>query len=215
VKWVVYALLLTNLGVFVWYYQHVPETAPRTSVVDKANDNASLSLVLLREYGQKPEEKPSGRQCFSLGPFENKKQAGSASKLLKAGSIKAKIVMRKDARRKAYWVLLAPAESRKAAKKDIKRLKKLNITDYFLVATGEMANAISLGVFTQFESAHRRIKQMQGLGFTPRFEKVDLPKREYWLDWPEDGGISLSDVALQRVRKIREIIKVRTLDCSQ
>ena len=214
-RWFVYALILANLGVFVWYYQHVPETPPRASRESKADEDATLSLVLLKEFQQQTDKKTGVRQCFSLGPFESKIQAGLASKLLKAESIKADTVMRKDARRKAYWVLLPPAESREAAKKAIRKLKKNNISDYFLVATGEMANAISLGVFSKFESAHRRIKQMQELGYTPRFEKVDLPKREYWLDWPRKGGKPLPDSGLARIRQIHANIGVRKLNCQQ
>lgn len=199
-KWIIYLLLLVNLGVFVWHYRSggaVP-TIPTTPV---EQDDAVLSLVLLKEYQQQKQD-TNVRWCYSVGPFETKKQAGSAAAILYAAGIKAHRRLSTEARRKAYWVLLPPAESREAAKQHIARLKKLKVKDFFLVQTGDMINAVSLGVFTKFESAHRRIKEMQDLGFKPIFEKTDLPKREYWLDWPQKTGASLEAGDLEKIRKI-------------
>ncbi len=214
-KWVIYLLLLANLGVFVWHYQDVDSLLPAKDVKEGKSDKSSLSLVLLKEFN--PREKTpakSGKQCYSLGPFRDKKQAALARRVLQAEGINVKQNMRKDARRKAYWVLLPPAESRAAAKQTIARLKQLKLDDYFLVVSGDQTNAISLGVFTQFESAHRRIKQIQALGFTPRFEKVELPKREYWLDWPLSSNKHISDDAMGRIHKIRQEVQVTERNCN-
>ena len=100
--------------------------------------------------------------------------------------------------------MLPPAESREAAQQSVARLKQLKVTDYFLVATGEKTNAVSLGVYSQFESAHRRIKEMQDLGFKPDFEKVELPKREYWLDWSRDSGKTVPQTELEKIKQISD-----------
>ncbi len=199
-KWIVYLLVLLNIAMFVWHFRSddVRDTA---SLDDTRQDEATLSLVLLKEQRQQ-KEKEITRWCFSLGPFENKQQASLANGILKSAGIEAERRLSKDARRKAYWVLLPPAESREAAQKSIARLKQLKVTDYFLVATGEKTNAVSLGVYSQFESAHRRIKEMQELGFKPDFEKVELPKREYWLDWSRKGGKPVSESDMKKIQNI-------------
>ena len=199
-KWIIYLLLLLNIAMFVWHFKS-GEVADIPSPVASRQDEATLSLVLLKEQRLQKEQEIT-RWCYSLGPFEDKQQASLASGILKTISINAKRRLSKDARRKAYWVLLPPAESREVARKSVARLKELKVTDYFLVVTGEKTNAVSLGVYSQFESAHRRIKEMQGLGFKPEFEKVELPKREYWLDWPRDGGKALSEADMKKVQKI-------------
>jgi hypothetical protein len=199
-KWIIYLLLLLNIAMFAWHFQS-GEVADISSPVASRQDEATLSLVLLKEQRlQKVQE--ITRWCYSLGPFEDKQQASLASGILKTAGIDAKRRLSKDARRKAYWVLLPPAESREVARKNVARLKELKVTDYFLVVTGEKTNAVSLGVYSQFESAHRRIKEIQDLGFKPDFEKVELPKREYWLDWPRDGGKALSEADMKKVQKI-------------
>lgn len=199
-KWIIYLLILLNIAMFVWHFRP-DEVAAITSSGESGQDEATLSLVLLKEQRQQ-KEKEITRWCYSLGPFEDKQQASLANVILKAVGIDAERRLSKDARRKAYWVLLPPAESREVAQKSVARLKELKVTDYFLVVTGEKINAVSLGVYSQFESAHRRIKEMQALGFKPDFEKVELPKREYWLDWPREGGKPLSESDMKKVQKI-------------
>jgi len=199
-KWIIYTLLLLNIAMFAWHYQsgRVKEV---TAVSLPSQDETAISLVLLKEQrGQ--EEQAITRWCYSLGPFADQQQAERVSRILKSSGIKAKRRVSKDARRKAYWVLLPPAESRKAAQISVARLKQLKVDDYFMVVTGEKTNAISLGVYSKFESAHRRIKEMQELGFKPKFEKVELPKREFWWDWPRDEGKSLNEQEITKVKNI-------------
>lgn len=199
-KWIIYLLILLNIATFVWHYRS-DEVADVARLGESRQDEATLSLVLLKEQHQQ-KKKEIIRWCYSLGPFEDKQQASLATGILKTVGIEAERRLSKDARRKAYWVLLPPAESREAAQKNVARLKELKVTDYFLVVTGEKTNAVSLGVYSQFESAHRRIKEMQALGFKPDFEKVELPKREYWLDWPREGGKSVPEADMKKIRKI-------------
>lgn len=211
-KWIIYILLLLNIAVFAWHYRPGESTAKATTdLLD--HEEAVMSLVLLQERQTNKEKKVKSR-CYSLGPFEDKEQAGLVEGLLKSSGIKAKRRISKDARRKAYWVLLPPAASKEEAQKSITKLKQLKVDDYFMVVTGEKINAISLGVYSKFESAHRRIKEMQDLGFKPEFEKVELPKREYWWDWPRDSGKSLNAQDMLKVRNISNQVRQIERECS-
>jgi hypothetical protein len=211
-KWIIYILLLLNIAMFVWHYSS-DKTTGVASATSSNQDEAVMSLVLLKER-QTQKEQPIKRSCFSLGPFADKQQADLVSGLLKSSGIKAKRRISKDARRKAYWVLLPPAESKEAAQKSVARLKQLKVDDYFMVVTGDKTNAISLGVFSKFESAHRRIKEIQDLGFKPEFEKVELPKREYWWDWPKDGGKSLDASVMTKIKNISNQARQIERECS-
>jgi cell division protein FtsN len=197
---------------FAWHYSS-DKTTGVASATSSNQDEAVMSLVLLKER-QTQKEQAIKRSCFSLGPFADKQQADLVSGLLKSSGIKAKRRISKDARRKAYWVLLPPAESKEAAQKSVARLKQLKVDDYFMVVTGDKTNAISLGVFSKFESAHRRIKEIQDLGFKPEFEKVELPKREYWWDWPKDGGKSLDASVMTKIKNISNQARQIERECS-
>lgn len=208
-KWLIYLLLLANIGVFFWHFRPAMLSSAQPGTADSGS---SLSLVLLKEAHEQTATPAAGR-CLDLGPFETVKQASLAAAALKAHGIEPRQRVRREARRKAYWVLLPPAISRDAARKTLAKLKELHVNDYFLVPTGEKANAISLGVFSKFESAHRRIKQMQKLGFKPVFEKVELAKREYWLEWPTAVGRPPAS-AMETIRRIRAEARVGTQACA-
>lgn len=122
--------------------------------------------------------------CYSLGPFTLKKEVSSAIDRLAAWKITATSRVQKLAI-KGYWVMLPPAKNRAAANKNITKLKELNIKDYFLVTTGSKKYAISLGVYSKSISARRRLDAMKKLSLNPEIETVDLPRRQYWLDWPK------------------------------
>lgn len=214
-KWLLYSLLLINLVIFVWHYQDTSSSSNYDKADDKAATDA-VSLVLLHEFVEKDlNESPQRNLCFSLGPFKSKEQSGLAAKIIRTEThYEPEQKMRKDAKRKAFWVILPPAESKELAKQNVSKLKKKNVSDYFLVVNGEQTNAVSLGVFAKFESAHRRIKQIQELGFTPRVEKVNLPKKEVWLEWPKTTEEHLSKDMLFRLEKIQKELTVIERACS-
>ncbi len=187
-KWAIYILILVNLGFGLLHYRSVVLTDNKTPVND---DN--LRLVLLKEYLEQ-QDKTDNKQdnvvevarCNTLGPFKSKKTANTLrNKLVKLG-LTVERRMSKDNKRKGFWVMIPPAETRKIAKQSVRQLKEKQIKDYFLVVTGEQTNAVSLGVFSRSELAQRRYDEILGLGFKVKIRQVDLPLREYWLDWPKE-----------------------------
>jgi hypothetical protein len=214
-KWLLYSLLLVNLVIFVWHYQSTSSNSSPDTADDLAAAGA-VSLVLLHEYVENVKhEIPPRNLCFSLGPFKSKEQSSLAAKIIRTEThFEPEPRMRKDAKRKAFWVILPPAESKELARQNVSKLKKKNVSDYFLVVNGEQTNAVSLGVFAKFESAHRRIKQIQEMGFTPRVEKVNLPKKEVWLEWAKTSEEHLTKDMLFRLEKIQKGLTVIERACS-
>ena len=201
-KWVLYTLLLLNLAMALWHYQL---KGSQQELEIEESDN-TLHLVLLREYLESQENtdqtqitEAATARCYTLGPFKSKKLAKQTNEELKVQGIEAKQRVSKDNSRPGYWVMIPAEKTRKEAKLHIARLKEQGVKDYFLVATGEHKNAVSLGVFSKPDLAQRRFKEMQKLGFATRVEKVKLPLREYWLDWPEEQVLA-PDV-LEKLRK--------------
>lgn len=202
-KWIIYALLLVNLAFGLW---HLRSQGP-TSVSQEKTDDDNLRLVLLKEYlaqqatqaPAEPTEKELTARCYTLGPFKTKEDANAVREQLTTVGLPAKRRLSKDNSRKGFWVLLPPEASRQQARQNIEQLKEKGIKDYFLVVTGEQTNAVSLGVFSQTDTAQRRMDEIKALGFSPKLQSVDLPLREYWLDWPVDQ-VLLPDV-LEKIRK--------------
>jgi len=189
-KWAIYILILVNLGFGLLHYRSVVLTDNKTPA-----DDDNLRLVLLKEYleQQNQSQIETGSEdvidivrCNTLGPFKSKKIANTVRKKLVKLGLSAERRMSKDNKRKGFWVMIPPAESRKLAKQSVSELKKKEIKDYFLVVTGEQKNAVSLGVFSRSDLAQRRYDEIRELGFIVKIRQVDLPLREYWLDWPKE-----------------------------
>lgn len=188
-KWAVYSLILINLAFALWHYRFQEKN---TSTID---EDETLRLVLLKEYLAQQTDTAStsssvgqsaNASCYTLGPFRNKKDAANVLERMVAVGIDAKRRLDKNNTRKGFWVIIPPETTRKKANQHIRVLKQKGVKDYFLVVTGEFANAVSLGVFVNSDSAERRYEEMKKQGFDARVQTVDLPVREYWLDWPKE-----------------------------
>jgi hypothetical protein len=70
-----------------------------------------------------------------------------------------------------YWVYLPPAASLEDAQEVGRRLAGKGVTDYVFVVGIEKANAISLGLYPDQETAQLRVAHLQTLGFEPKLER--------------------------------------------
>jgi len=205
-KWIIYLLLLANLGFGLWHYRS--QALSETQTQNKSEDD-NLRLVLLREYLAQQDKPPTvetdtdalagGGSCYTLGPFRAVNDANKVRNLLKQAKISAKRRVKKDKTRKGFWVLLPPTATHAQARENVDKLKAQGIKDYFLVANGDQTNAVSLGVFAQSDTAQSRYQEIKGMGFNPKIQNVDLPMREYWLDWPVEQVLSTK--LLEKIRK--------------
>lgn len=90
-----------------------------------------------------------------------------------------------------YWVMLAPYNSRKKAKEAADILKKKRVKDFFIVASGQYENAISLGVYSTRERADVRYRQIATLEARlrkPVIEALELPAKRTVISFELDEG---------------------------
>ena len=199
-KWLIYFLLICNIGFAAWHFRGLDMR--EDGVVSGLAINNENQLVLLSEFRQQELEKSGeGKLCYSLGPFTQKKESEKIQALLTEQDIEINRVRLRDTSRSGYWVILPASRTRKEANKHVQRLKKLNIRDYFLVATGPHKNAISLGVFSRKKHARQRVDEMIRLGFIPRMESVALPRKVYWLNWYKESENQPDDSIIRDIKK--------------
>jgi hypothetical protein len=106
-------------------------------------------------------------ECYTLGPLDNEDDISALSAWFSAQGSQAKL--RTDERREVVstWVFVPPHESRDAADARVREMQAANIDDIYVIPRGDMANAISLGLYSQEESLQRRVSQLEQRGFTP------------------------------------------------
>jgi len=196
-KWLIYSFIVINLGVFAWYYQ--PSTGKVTTEAIHGT-----RLVMLEEYKAElqhqvsaPNDAGSKHTCYTLGPFSDKTVTSRVEEKLASLGLALQMRVSRDKLRDGYWVMLPGNENKKAT---LQKLEKAAIKDFFVILKGEYKGAISLGLFSRPELAKRRLSVVKAKGFNPAVEKVSLPKREYWLDWPTSSGITIPEQTLSELR---------------
>ena len=198
-KVIIYFLLICNLGFAAWHFQGLGVSKDDSS--SEIEINHENQLILLTEFKKNDPAESVGKLCYSLGPFIKKSQANKVQNLLMESDFETIRIQLRDTSRTGYWVTLPASKSRKEAKKQVARLIKLKIKDYFLVAKGSHANAISLGVYSQKKLARRRVDEMIRLGLIPRMETVPLPRKVYWLNWYKDAEKQPEYSVLTEIKK--------------
>lgn len=188
-KWLIYALLLANLSLFVWHYQALSGRSAATDKQASALD-ADADIQRLRLLGEKDVAASQARvasQCQGIGPFARRKQAQAALASLEQTGVRLRVQEAVLPDKTGHWVYLPPYPTRQAARDAIAKLKAEGIRDYFLIGTGDQKNGISLGVFSTPALATQRAAQVKALGFSPELGTVALAQHQYWLGLPEGG----------------------------
>ncbi|GEM_PF-6550368 len=129
-----------------------------------------------------PSAPPTGL-CYRTGIMDSRAQAEQvidwfAKKQLRAAlqSLPAKELL-------GYRVYLPPLASKAAAQYVMVVLKQRGVNNPVLLSSGDMANAISLGVFRQEKDADQRIKQLKNAGY-PTVRKQPMYRMQtdrFWL----------------------------------
>ncbi len=147
-------------------------------------EEAALPSAIESELPEQPvEEKPAEILCYTIGPFEQKKDKDFSQSQLARLAIdsKTRVILEKEI--SSYYLYIPPYKSRKAAMKTIAQLKKKKVRDFYLISKGDRKNAIALGLFSQEKHALRRFDTLKKLRFNVKMEARYRDKEIYWLDY--------------------------------
>lgn len=203
-RWIVLTLLISNIAYFAWEFSQGGIVEP-TVLKDVAMPPLQgASLVLLTERlpsvaSNAPppapvviaQPTPVHRQvdsvvgkkesmCVSVGPYEAESDGRVLVKNLDVEGFKSKVEALELSRDEQYWVLMPPVDSRKAAMGMLKNLQAKRI-DSYLVSSGEMKNAISLGLFNKEQSAKGVLASVREAGFAAELRTKERIQSEYWV----------------------------------
>ena len=207
-RWVVYLVLLGNAALLYWNLEQrrlvelMPPTVP--------NSAAITQLILVAELGEEELRRrrddspgnttattsPAGTKsqsstfalptvalaCYSVGPLADAStQTSLRSWLQQAG---AHVQLREDERRELsrYWVHVLPLASADAANKLLSAMRAKGLVDLHIIRRGNMANAISLGVYRRKSGLDRRMARLQKLGFRAKVQERYRTHKASWFD---------------------------------
>lgn len=195
-------LLTANLALAAWQFWFSAPVPPALT-----RPLPAPPLVLAGELPASPpparttdaEAAESAREliCQALGPYLDRDAAVRASRDLAAAGLNPEMREVDTSHRLGFWVFIPPAADRAEAGGHIERLREAGVRDYYLVADGDNANAVSLGVFSSRDAAGQHAARLRGLGFEVEIGERRRTIAAWWLDFiaPPPGSTAASLVA--------------------
>ncbi|MGH1486460.1 MAG: SPOR domain-containing protein [Cellvibrionaceae bacterium] len=206
-RWIVASLVAVNILVFI-YFQLFSNVAP--SSVSSSREAAALvnsgspSVVLLSEQSRnqsvasvrvKPKEKqlvpPVQPLCTLVGSFKRLLKAEYFAERLVALGLVAEIKNLVVASEPGYWLHLPPEVSRKEALRRLSELQGRGI-DSYVIPSGNLANGISLGMFSKQDRAQAMQERIKKQGYKPQITNVPREQKEIWVFLPQGEAAKLS-----------------------
>ncbi len=122
--------------------------------------------------------------CTTIGPFADLPQAAQAQAALTAAGFEPRQRVEQGELWVGYWVSVQGFATREAADEALKKLTASAITDVYVMPTSEAqsSNALSLGVFSDYQRARRRADEIRGLGWQPSIDDRKRAGSIYWID---------------------------------
>ncbi len=120
--------------------------------------------------------------CTSIGPFPDLPQASQAQASLRAAGFRPQQRMEQGEIWAGYWVSVQGLATREAAEAALKTLTTNGINDVYLMPGSDPPNVLSLGVFSDYQRAQRRLNEVRALGLTPHIDDRKRAGSVYWID---------------------------------
>lgn len=155
--------------------------------------------------------RPLAEICSSLGPFTSAAAARAAMQALATKVLRTRDREESVSRSRGYWVYLPAADSREAALDETRALAAKGAHDYYVVPSGDMQNAISLGMYDTFANAQARVDGLQKLGISAQVRQQFDTGTAYWVDYALPAGTRLDWRALLHGSSG---VQSKTIDCS-
>ena len=188
-----------------------PEPQEAAYDIDPPADRESVSDAT--EFTDQIMEAPQVRQCKTLGIFEKRAEAELVSAQLRALGVSPDISSETINAQAGYWVLIPSRSTRTEAIATAKNLEAAGVADIWRFTSGELAHAISLGLFTDLKRAQARSDQIAALGFGPEIRPRYRQQTHYWVTYSFTGESPLTESRWQELLKIQPQMESKPTSC--
>lgn len=179
-----------NIAAGAWLLLGQPYTHVRGPTDPGVPELRLLSEMPESTDGSSAPGAPAGRlpndsqsySCMALGPFDTPQDLRDARQALGPRVARMRSRQELTSEPTAWWVYLPAAATRAQALETARQLGAHDITDYFVVGSGDQANTVSLGLFRDPANARKRVDQVVAAGFPARMSERGENVPEYWLD---------------------------------
>jgi hypothetical protein len=174
------------------------EAGGRADGQDRDAATDIYNFVGRTQTGSTPPSGTDPGNCLTVGPLAEDAPVHAIRDWVQALGAEADV--RSDERREValYWIYLPPQATREAAIEVVAGLRGKGISDVIVVPKGDMANAISLGVFSRPETRDRRLRELSEKGYQPSIAPRYRSKLATWIDVAAGDGAAVRDGLVER-----------------
>jgi hypothetical protein len=154
----------------------------------KTLEERDTKTVKIKKDLSKKESKPaaissagSAGQCQLIGPFVELLHAEYVVERLSGLAIESVIKNVEIVDGKSFWVYLKPEMSEKEALRRLYEIQAKSI-DSYIIPSGELANGISFGQFSDLQTAERKAEKIRGQGYAVQIKEVPKSHSEVWVE---------------------------------
>lgn len=156
----------------------VTQKAPSATIPASAPTTRSAAVV-----DNKPAPKssvPDGLLCYSIGPIPKRELAEGVIQQLNIADVSSRLQEIGTDKAARHWVILPPQSSRQQAQRLLRELQARKI-DSYLVSSGELTNAISLGLFSREALATGVRDKVREAGYPAEIRLKEPAESQFWL----------------------------------
>lgn len=231
---IVVSLVLLNIGVFVYFQLFAEKSALDVSAVSTPSAVESIKTVVLLSEVAVADKVESIRLapkalsipistaqplvineplCTLVGSFKRLLKAEYFVERLQSLGLSAQVKNLVVNSEPGYWLHLPPEKSRKEALRRLSELQRRGI-DSYVIPSGNLANGISLGMFSDKQRAEAMKDKVGSQGYTSEIVSVPREQKEIWVFLPQGEAAKLDDERWAELLSSEEYMQKRQNVCS-
>lgn len=208
-RWIFISLLLINLSYLAYEFSQ-PEGIKTQETVHVNVVSGAAKIQLLAELKQPASRKAETNTdeksplCWAVGPYQVELDAKNVLARMLAIDIPAFLDKQLVVVKEEFWVYLPPLPNKKQAIRKLKELQKRAI-DSFIITEGDLANGISLGLFSKQSSVDRLIKDLKKKRIEPSIKPLQRTRGQYWVTAPVNKEFIMDANTQKRLTDDRKV----------
>ena len=215
-KLIAYLLIVANLLFVAYMYLQ-----PKQSMVEQVQPpkQAQFNNLLLQADQLKIRRQREGSadvslvSCASLTPLLDKEQAQQVLQRLMSKGITGRIDTDLLVEKVNYWLVLGPYSNQMIAQARANELKEQDI-DSYLVPSGKLKNAISLGVFSTLKRAQAQKMTLEvSSNIKGEIKEVEKTRAVFQLQFDLRNSNKLDQSVIDLLQKDFNLIKKQKKPC--
>lgn len=218
-RWLFFLLMLLNILFWIQHLYQSPVRIKEVAPLD-AYSRPDSNITLLSESpstsalmgGTSRAESSDSEGCLFLGGFDDELPARSLEQRLLSLDVQSGVQQISVAGGVDYWVYLPPLASRQASLRQLRELQSRNI-DSYIITVGDLANGISLGIFSRKDSAEGVVARLREVDYSALVRELPRMHSKYWVRIAAASRRQLDAGVLQALQMDMPSLQHRQMPC--